>query len=131
MNKEHKEEILNDLLPAAAGPGADEIVTALRRDRVARQRRKTGALTVVALGCIAAFVASLPKKETSAPVAPPLPAQTVVVSAPVTVPQQSLQVERINDEQLLAALGRPAAMVTLPDGRKSLMVILPRQAARR
>lgn len=113
-NKPKLRALLDDVLPAYAGPGGPsraEMLAMLRHER-ARRRRQRALLAVTGIAALLVF--SWPRKDD--PIAP-----TVAVT---TVPSAPIVVERVNDEQLFALLeGTPAALLELPDGNSRLLIV--------
>jgi ferric-dicitrate binding protein FerR (iron transport regulator) len=103
------QELLDELYPAGGGPALDDVLARVRAERASRRRRRSavGAMAIVAATALAVFWPR-PQEEVA------------VVSTP-----KAQTVERISDEQLLAMVGGPAALVTLPDGRQAVMMLVP------
>lgn len=103
------EELLDELYPAGQGPALDGVLARVRAARASRRRRRSAvaALAIVAATALAVFW--------------PGPREDVAVE---TTPKAQT-VERISDEQLLATVGGPSALVTLPDGRQAVMMLVP------
>jgi hypothetical protein len=113
-NHEH-EDLLEELYPVGREAPVEAVLSQLRRDRTARKRQRRALAGAAAILTVVAIVGAMLRPQ-------PEPSQLPVIAAiPVAKPPQ---IERISDEQLLTALGRPAALVTLPDGRQSLLVLV-------
>ena len=110
MKNDSHREILDDLYGAPdSGPGCDAVLGMVRAHHAARRRRRTAAsaLIVVAIAVAVFFLRERP----SAP-----KAQPIAKAAPM---------HQIDDEELLDMMdGQPAAIATMPDGSKRLLVIV-------
>jgi hypothetical protein len=118
MNDHHhpdREDLLDDLLPVGNAPAFDSVLARLRRDHANRRRRHIAATTILVLAAALAVTFLHPWKT-------PRPA-TIAQSLPSPVPTP--RIERLSDDQLLGAVNRPAALITLPDGRQTLLVLVP------
>ena len=115
MKPEDRKELLEDLYPNGGGPPVEGVLARLRRDRAARGRRKLATVAGTALFIVGATVTALWES----------PPEVVTPQVQVAAVQTPETVERISDEELLAAMGRPAALVTLPDGRQSVLYLDP------
>lgn len=109
--------LLDDVLPASSdccGPSKADVLNMLRSERQRRSRLRTGAAL---LAIIVVALVSLRWNNQPPAVAPV--AQTPVEPAPIVI-------HRVNDEQLFALLeGMPAALMKMPNGDSTLLVIEP------
>src|SRR5436189_165768 len=109
MKSDPHREILDDLYPAPGpGPDCETLLSMVRAHRATRRRWRQAS-------CLAAFLlaggAIYFSRDTSA-TKPPLVAQ-------------ARQMHQVNDEELFDMLdGQPAAIATLPDGSKRLLLIV-------
>jgi|GEM_PF-5447100 len=127
-----RQPLLNDLLPTDRAPGIDSILAGLRRDRATRsaQRSAAGILAATLLFLVTAVLATRPdsfaKNLPGNLVAAAQATQSTFLNpAPFT---ETPEVHRLTDDELQAAIAGPSAIVTLPDGRKSLLVLVPTPA---
>jgi hypothetical protein len=116
MKTKQRHELLEELLPADAAPGFDTVLAYLRHEHQARANRRR-AVTILAatMACLAAVVLATRPSET----------KPVVSLAAGPLPPTIPEIRRISDDELQASIDRPSAIVTLPDGRKSLLVLMP------
>lgn len=109
--------LLDDLLPASSehcGPSSAEVLTMLRHERQRQSCQRTG---IALLSVLALATSALLWHHERA-------SQPTITQAPVK--PQSIVIQTVNDEQLLALLeGTPAALMKLPDGTSELFIIEP------
>jgi hypothetical protein len=115
MNHDDRQELLDELYPPGGGPPVESVLARLREDRAARKRRRRAATAVAVMVAVAALAVFWRGPKEVAPRA----------SLAVAAQPKAESFERISDEQLLAAVGGPAALVTLPDGRQRVMMLVP------
>ncbi|MEQ1851867.1 MAG: hypothetical protein ABMA01_09785 [Chthoniobacteraceae bacterium] len=109
--------LLDDVLPPSGdhcGPSSAEILSMLRNERQ-RRRRLHGSVALLAIIVVAAGAVFWNHQP---------PAVTPVAQAPVE--PATFVIHRVNDEQLFALLeGMPAALMKMPNGDSTLLVIEP------
>lgn len=117
MKNSEREELLEDLLePRGGGLSVEQMLGAIRRERAARRSRlgfAAGAAILAAwwfFGGESGNSSQGPRKQ----------GEVAAVSVP-----PPLEIRRMTDEELLESIDAPAALVTLPDGRKTLLVLQP------
>ncbi len=122
MTPPDRDRLLDDLFPTPAEAPADAArvwsrISQQRRQRT-RRRVASGAAALAAAGMVAWHFT--PEPHVAAEVEP---------SLPPPAPAEKPAVRFINDDELLAALGEnvPAAVATLPDGTKRLLLVTPRR----
>jgi hypothetical protein len=109
MKHDSHREILDDLYGATgSGPGCDTVLGMVRAHRASRRRRRTAAAAalVVALATAVFLLRERPSPPRAQPIA--------------TTPPM----HQIDDEELLDMVDGPAAIATMPDGSKRLLVIV-------
>lgn len=109
--------LLDDVMPASSdhcGPSKADVLNMLRNERQRRSRVQTGAALVAIIVVAAGALFWNHQPPAVAPVA-----QAPVEPAPIVI-------NRVNDEQLFALLeGMPAALMKMPNGDSTLLIIEP------
>ena len=124
MNGDQKADdqkgLLDEVL-ADGAPGIESVLTAVRRAR----RVRTAKRMLFCAAMAACLLVSL-KREVHPVVAvtEPTPVAPIVEQSPGPPAEETLRVERLNDQELLEMLdGMPVALASYPDGKQALMVI--------
>lgn len=126
--QQNRTDLLDDLLNEDSGaeiPDQENIIALVRREKVARKRRRSLAAALACAGVImaGAFLATPFDRA---------PAGYHALSGDATSGEvaqndepRDIRIERINDEQLLALLDdQPAALVQFPNGERRLLIIV-------
>jgi hypothetical protein len=110
MKNDSHRELLDDLYhPSGSGPNCDTVLGMVRAHRTSRRRRRNaaGLALLVAIGSALFFTRDIPQ---------PAPPQLTARTPPM---------RHIDDEELLEMFdGQPAAIATLPDGSKRLLLLV-------
>ncbi len=133
MKEPERNDLLEDLLPTQGAPELAAILAGVRRDRAARARRRTwGIAGAVTLGlALALFWQNAREPEPEPKVRAPMAAAMHPAAGAPPSDREIPAIPRLTDQELLASINHPSAIVTLPDGRKSLLVLMPPRAGRR
>jgi hypothetical protein len=127
-----RRELIEDIFAPEQAPSAvsaEEILRLVQHAREAQQRRRRVSATAGAFLAAAALTATfLPDRSTNSSRTTaniPSPAKPVAPAAPAAPSIVPPAVERVDDEHMLALLDEtPAALVSWPDGRRSLLVLV-------
>ncbi len=121
MKKNESHNLLEALLPVDAAPGFDAVLAQLRQERQARaSRRQAASILATTVACLFA-VALVTRPGQSGPG----PSTNLAATPP---PSSLPEIRRLSDAELQDSIAQPSAIVTLPDGRKSLLVLMPVKA---
>jgi hypothetical protein len=127
--QDHRRELMEDVFAPENARDAMPFESVLRAVQAAKRARR---LRQRAIGCVAALLAfmwGVTRLLPNPPSNSPTRATQSVAAAPS--PANPPSVERVDDDGMLAMLdGQPAAVVRWPDGRKSLLLLVSRPAAR-
>ena len=137
-NDDELRELLEDvLLPEDADEGASlrvvlDLIRSAREARLRRRRRVASGIAGVAIiGCLALFASPRSRIEPAPDVARIVRAADQPVSRPAE-PITPPSIQRVDDDGMLAMLDdRPTAIVSWPDGRRSLLMLAEQPRAKR
>ena len=121
MKTNEHQELLEDLLPVRGAPEMETMLAAVRADRTARaSRRAAGGIVAATVACLLAGVLMMRPG-----VAEERGRIAVVAEVPSATVVEAPKIQRISDEELQESIAGPSAIITRPDGSKSLLVLMP------